>query len=403
MSTVQPAASRGERLIVVTALINQLGNWFTFLAIIVHVQAQHGSASSAAVFLAQTVPALIAARSLSDRVPRTMTKQAWIALQIVLAAMTISMSALNDHLIIIYVYVAVSALLRAVSNPLFYTVAINGTHPDRRKAVLTAVSGAGSLSLVISPAIGGVLADVAGIGWLFVVDAATFVIASMLIGLVRMPPQPAVGGSQLASRPGLIRHLVWPQGAGSGLIRPLGTWFAFVLLGAALNSVELPTFDNWLMYDSTGFGIALSMYGLGGLISFVFTLVTPAKLPPLGLSAGAYLLGLVLWVVPLSVLPAIGFLLAGAGSTFASGAIRHLIAARAEEDGVDVQGLWGWANQVTLFANLAMYGLFTALFGLGASVGACLVILAIVALGWVVSLGVARRHKTVSATWVKGK
>jgi hypothetical protein len=207
----------------------------------------------------------------------------------------------------------------------------------------------------------------------------------------------------LASRPGLIRHLVWPQGAGSGLIRPLGTWFAFVLLGAALNSVELPTFDNWLMYDSTGFGIALSMYGLGGLISFVFTLVTPAKLPPLGLSAGAYLLGLVLWVVPLSVLPAIGFLLAGAGSTFASGAIRHLIAARAEEDGVDVQGLWGWANQVTLFANLAMYGLFTALFGLGASVGACLVILAIVALGWVVSLGVARRHKTVSATWVKGE
>jgi hypothetical protein len=50
-----------------------------------------------------------------------------------------------------------------------------------------------------------------------------------------------------------------------------------------------------------------------------------------------------------------------------------------------------------------MYGLFTVLFGLGASVGACLVILAIVALGWVVSLGVARRHKTVSATWVKGE
>ncbi|WNY35173.1 hypothetical protein Q9Q99_09560 [Curtobacterium flaccumfaciens] len=92
-----------------------IGNWFTYLALIVYVQTQAGSTASAGLFLAQTVPALLVAGHIARAVPIEGVRRAWIGCQVTLAVMTVGAAFFVEHLWVVYVYAGSSMIVRAVA------------------------------------------------------------------------------------------------------------------------------------------------------------------------------------------------------------------------------------------------------------------------------------------------
>lgn len=364
-----------KRFFIAVAVINQLGNWLTFLVIIFHSQVAFGSVGSGLVLLAQSLPALLAARAISDRIPPRRITSAWIVIQGSLAAMTVAVSFAYDSLPAILGYVAVSMLFRAIANPLFYSMVDSTIGEAEKKSTLTGVTAAGSLATVLSPAGGGALALLLGVQAVIIVDAATFA-AVALCGLVmarriRTPHAPAAPSrhqrrSWLADLPLPSALVRGPEGVGT-LFRdgPLASWALFLVTGALLNVMETPYSLDVLGYTSVEFGLLLGCFGAGGLAVFLASAFSNRSWVSLSTATGLYAAGLALWLTGLGPLPMIGFVLAGFGTAIAAGGLRVALSQWGECNQIPGQKVWGWANQVTLAANFVCYGLVTLGYGCG--------------------------------------
>ena len=380
--------ARAKALLIASAWVNQIGNFLTFTAVIVQAQVQHGSSFSALVLLAQSVPALLAARGTSRRVPAHRTRQTWIAAQVALAALNLAVVPLYGSRWAVLVFVAATMLLRAVANPLFYAVLGEERDEDRRRATLTAVGAAGSFALVISPAAGGAVLAGSGMAVVLALDALTYLLAAALfaaaVGL-SVPPAsaaPGVAPAAGASGPGRVRvvdvlgAVRLPVPGGLRAHPALLGWVVLIALGAVLNAVQAPASFTLFAFSEADFGVVLAAFGAGGLAVFVLSTFSDRVRVPLVASAALLGAGLVLWALDVSLVASCaGFAVAGFGSAAATGAIRADVAAAAERGAVPAVSLWSWANQVVLAANLVLYGAFAALFAAGVSAVAGLVAL----------------------------
>ncbi|WP_432570702.1 MFS transporter [Kineococcus sp. SYSU DK005] len=396
--------ARAKALLIASAWVNQIGNFLTFTAVVVQAQVQHGSSFSALVLLAQSVPALLAARSISQRVPAHRTRQVWIGAQVALAALNVALIPLHDGRGALLVFVALTMLLRAVANPLFYAVLGQERDEDRRRATLTAVGAAGSFALVISPAAGGAVLAGSGMVVVLALDALTYLLAVVLFaaaaGVSGTPAAagaaPAGSSGSGASGPGRVRVVnvlgafQSPVPGGSRAHPALLGWVVLIALGAVLNAVQTPASFTLFAFSEADFGVVLASFGAGGVAVFALSAFSDRVRVPLVAAAALLAAGLVLWALDASlVLSCAGFALAGFGSAAATGALRADMAVAAERAAVPVLSLWSWANQVVLAANLVLYGVFAALFAAGvpAVVGlVALVLLAVV----LVAVAVAR-------------
>ena len=124
------------------------------------------------------------------------------------------------------------------------------------------IEGAGSLSLIIGPAIGALIARVASIEWIFALDAATSLIAVILVWPVRV------------NRPAVERHT--PAGAWSEFVEGLRFTYAsrplryYVLIGTgmwlgfgAFGALEPLFFRDVLRTGVESIGWVNTVFGIG--------------------------------------------------------------------------------------------------------------------------------------------
>ncbi|AEV84244.1 hypothetical protein ACWT_3221 [Actinoplanes sp. SE50] len=409
--------SPGTRRLVAASFVSQTGNWLTFTGLAQLVQSHYGSAATAAAFAAQSLPSLLFVRAVVERIPARRRRAVYNLSQVVLAALSLSL-AVGTPLTYTLIFFALSALLRGIANPLFMALVGEWVPAGERTAAFIAIGAAGSVTLALSPAVGGVVAVTLGLRWLVIIDAISFLLglailatgpaaaargatapaaaassaaaASAADGAATAPVAAvpcatvpsatvaAAGGSAVAApaQPALFtlrRLLARPTGLGGA-----SAWTWLSLAGAAVNAVELPVFTLVHHFDSRMFGYALSCYGAGGFATLALRRLVTGRERLLPWLAGGYLLAIVAWVFGGTPGAFAGFF--GAGLTYGliNGVLRGILERSA---GVDPVPLWAWANQVVVVANLAVYGCAVVAFAAGlAPVAGALVLIAICAI-----------------------
>lgn len=358
------------------AVINQFGSWLSFLAIVLYAQQEYGSAASAVVFLVQTVPALLAARSISDRIPAQHARQYWVVGQAVLGALTVALAFVHEWFGAVLIYVALSMLVKAILSPLYMSLIVGSVAQEQRRATMTGVGAAGSIAIVIAPALGGLLLTVIGPTYLFLMNAATYAIVAVLVLISRQLRAQDPDAASSVPRRSLWSSIPSPRSLMFGPSDSrrfvlsdavLATWVLLLLIGALLNSVETPFSFDVLGVSQAEFGWILACFGLGGLAVLVVSLVRDSPLLGPRTAVALYAGGLVLWMFAGRPGAYIGFVLAGIGGALLSGWTRARLDQWSEQHGVRPQLLWGWANQSMLFVNLVVYGAAAVAFALGVS------------------------------------
>ena len=373
------------------ALVYGMGNWFTFLALIIHVQLEAGAAASAGLFLVQSLPALLLAGQLARAVPPHRVRRAWVACQLVLAALTVVAALAVDRLWTVYVYAGVTMIVRAVANPLLMTLVSDHVGADDRPRVLRSVSAVSAISLAVAPAIGGALLPVTGPAALLLINAAAFlVVAAAMLMHPGTRPAGAIAAQQAVPLPREARGWVRVPGVAS-LTRVEGTatrvwadpytrlWMLLLVGGAVLNVIETPLVFDVLAFDETAFGWMLTGYGTGGLI----VLLTSSRRERMGatrlgmVGIGVAILAAFGALALTSLVPApaarvvvavAAFALLGFGGSWLSGTIRGwLDASTRERDPGEIKATWTWASQVTLAINLIVYLTFFAIYQVGSA------------------------------------
>ena len=124
------------------------------------------------------------------------------------------------------------------------------------QSTYTAIGTAGSITLTVSPAVGGVMASTIGYTWLFLADAVSFLLAAMVLA---RSGGPITSGARPAERESIWRSWVTrPEGFGANLARPAVAWIWFAVVGAAVNAVEMPVFHDVHAFSADQFGYALA-------------------------------------------------------------------------------------------------------------------------------------------------
>ncbi|WIN00221.1 MFS transporter [Actinoplanes oblitus] len=354
------------RRLLSASFVSQVGNWLTFTGLAQHVQSHYGSAATAAAFVTQSLPSLLFVRAVVERIPPSLRPRVYYLTQIGLAVLSLSL-VIGTPLPYVLVFFALSALLRGIANPLYMALVGEWVPSQDRSAIYISLGAIGSVTLALSPAVGGVIAIAFGLHWLVVIDAASFLLG---LAILRTGPawRPASGPSRPDEPPSMftLRGLFGrPPGLTGSRAQALTAWTWLSLIGAAVNAVELPVFALIHHFDTRLFGYALSCYGLGGLATLFLRRYVADREQLLPWLSGGYLVSIAAWVFGGDVGAYAGFF--GAGLTYGllNGVLRGLLDRSAQAGGVDAVPLWAWANQVVIVSNLVVYGVATAAFAAG--------------------------------------
>jgi Na+/melibiose symporter-like transporter len=332
-------ALRSSRLrrIVAAYTINRLGTWFGYVALSVTVFAHTHSALGVAALLVtgQALPALLVP-SLVARVEASSRRAQLSALYGFEALATLALAGLLWHFwlpgILLLVAadgtaaLAASALLRAEAARVARDEADGTSSPasdptDTReraaqaaeRSANAALNAAFSCTFVLGPALAGVVVAAAGGPAALLIDAATFLIgAAMLIDL-----QPNIDQAESASVRSRLQA-AWEHIQEVGALRTLLVAEAIALIFFAADaSIEVPYAKATLHAGDRGYGLLLTVWGLGtvaGSLAFV-----RAARRPIGmmLSAGTAAVGLAyvgFSVAPSLALACVAGFIGGAGN-----------------------------------------------------------------------------------------
>jgi len=133
----------------------------------------------------------------ADRFPRTLVLQASNVVSF-LAQGAVGTLVLTDRASIpaILILVAVSGAASAFGMPATEGVVPQLVAPAHLQQANAVMAFARRGSMVLGPAIAGVLVATTGPGWAIMADAATFLLATLALTRVRLPPSPPATGSE---------------------------------------------------------------------------------------------------------------------------------------------------------------------------------------------------------------
>ncbi|MCU0152983.1 MFS transporter [Curtobacterium poinsettiae] len=404
-----------------------IGNWFTYLALIVYVQTQAGSTASAGLFLAQTVPALLVAGHIARAVPIEGVRRAWIGCQVTLAVMTVGAAFFVEHLWVVYIYAGSTMIVRAVANPLLMSLVSSSVTASERPTVLRSVSATSAVTLAVAPAVGGSLLPVIGPTWLLLCNALTFVAVGAAMwahgGVGRALRAAREHGARTATE---VRRGSWFRLPGfAALVRVEGAdlwawrqpatrlWMLLLIAGAVLNIIETPLVFQVVKLGEATFGWMLAAYGCGGLVVLLSNLRrsraqdlvpgndrVPTSISAVALAAGFLAVSVLAVARPsdvTTVVTAVGaFFLLGYGSSWLSGSSRAWLNWSFQDQSDTVtKAMWTWASQVTLAINLVVYLAFFVVYSM-VPTGAWMLVPALVAYGTLlVTLARTRSPRTL--------
>jgi MFS family permease len=273
-------------------LISLTGDWMLRVALPVHVYNLTGSTLATGImFMAAMLPPLLLGSVAGVFVDRWDRKRVMVVTNLVLAAglLPLLLAQSVEWLWLVYL---VAFIQSAVSQ--FFSPAENALLPtlvgeEHLMAANSLNSLNNNLARLIGPALGGLIAGLLGLSGVALLDAATFLLAALLIALIRAPgrlamPAPAEPESDT---PHLLAS-VWQQWR-SGLrlvrqtpvLRLLFIMFALVAVGEGIISVLFVPFVTTVLHgEALQLGWLLSAQAVGGLLGGVFVARLGSRIAP---------------------------------------------------------------------------------------------------------------------------
>jgi MFS family permease len=304
------------RRIVVAYTINRLGTWFGYVALSVTVFAHTHSALGVAALLVtgQAVPAVLVP-SVVARVEESSRRSRLSVLYGFEALATIGLAVLLWHFwlpaILLLVALdgtaalAASALLRAEAARVSHIEDITSPEGDgdpntSERGANAALNLAFSLTFVTGPALAGLVVAGAGGPAALLIDAGSFVICGgMLLGLGVQP--------DVSEERGIATRLraAWTHIRGARTLRTLLVAESIALIFFAADaSIEVPYAKATLHAGDRGYGLLLTVWGIGAAIGSVA--FARALRRPVGVMLTAGTVGVGLAYVGFSVAPSLG-------------------------------------------------------------------------------------------------
>jgi len=295
--------------------------WAVWIAMLVYAYDRGGATTAGLVALAQLVPAALfapVAASLGDRLPPARVLVLGYLAQAAGMAATAAVLLADGPPLAAYACAAVAATAVTVTRPAQAVLTPALARTAEELTATNVVAGwIESLSLLVAPALAGVLLGVSGAGVVFAVMAAVAVLAALLVAPVRGPSATGSGGSVLADtmiglrvvahEPG-PRALVWLLGLQAMAIGALDV--LYVVLAVAV-----------LGHGGEAAGYLNAAFGAGGVLGVMATVALVGR-SRLALPLAA---GLVVWAVALAAIGVVSSTVAALALLAAAGAGRTVL------------------------------------------------------------------------------
>jgi len=300
------SAATGVRKTAISALvaaetISVLGTRMTYLALPWFVLVTTGSPSKMSLVLAaEILPMAILGVPSGALVQRLGSRTTMLAADLARAPILVSIPILHAAGALDFeLLLAIVALLGAFAPPYFAAQRtilpeLVGEDETRMSQANSSIEGGNALAALVGPALAGVLIPVIGASNVLYVDAATYLVAFLLV-LVFVPRRKAIAGMAQSGVLAGLRFL-----ASDRLLGPLAltvTAFGFLAAGmsAGLPYYAYDEFDgrSWIA------GLFYAALGAGAVVGSVLAVFAVKKVPPLRLAAfGILAFSIPLWVLP---------------------------------------------------------------------------------------------------------
>ncbi len=185
-----PLRRRPFALLWAGGLVSDLGDWMLLIGLPVFVFQLTGSAlTTSTVFVAELIPALVVGQVGGVLVDRWDRRRILVVASLLQALLLLPLLAVDtvDRLWIVYLVAAAQSGLARVCSPATAAL-IPALVPRDELAPANAMNAVGSsLSRLVGSPLGGLAVQLFGLGGIVLVDAATFVVAALLVAAIRMP------------------------------------------------------------------------------------------------------------------------------------------------------------------------------------------------------------------------
>jgi MFS family permease len=210
--------SRDFRLLTIGGFVSGLGTQVTLVALPYQVYVLTGSSFQVGLIgLAELLPLIavsLVGGSLADRMDRRRLLQISQVAQLAVSAVLVVVTVTGPPPVgVLYALAGLAAAGAAIDRPTRTAMLPNMVGAERLRPALAFNYGLYQLTMVVGPALGGVVIAVIGLGWAYGLDVATFV--AMLVSVALISAQPLPGGQEhepvlAAIREGLA--FTWSKG-----------------------------------------------------------------------------------------------------------------------------------------------------------------------------------------------
>ncbi len=247
--------------------LSTIGSGVLFLAILLAVYDRTGSGvATSLVFLAETAPlALLSlwAGALADRVDR---RRLVLGADVVRAALLLPLLLPDPvgHLGLLCAVLAAQASVDAVFRPAFAGLLPQTVPRDLLPSANAVWATAGGLAGVVAPLLGGALYAVGGLRLVVLVDMSSFLVAAVLVALVRNMRPPKTG--DIPAQP-TTRSAVAIVRSTPALRRFFLAATAFAVANAVLFPVLVPFLRGTLQASAAEVGLLFAVLSAAGLLT----------------------------------------------------------------------------------------------------------------------------------------
>jgi MFS family permease len=287
--------------LVLAETISALGTRMTYLALPWFVLVTTGSPSKMSIVLAaEILPMAILGIPSGTVVQRLGSRTTMLVADFARAPILMSIPLLYSAGVLSFgLLLAIVALLGAFAPPYFAAQRtilpeLVGEDETRMSQANSSIEGGAALAALLGPALAGALIPFIGASNVLYVDAATYLVAFLLV-LLFVPRRTSV---TTAARHGVLAGLRFVLS--DRLLAPLAaTMVVFGFLAAGM-SAGLPVYA-YDEFDGSSWiaGLFYAALGAGAVVGSVFAVLVVKKVPPLRLAA----IGILAFSVPLWVLP----------------------------------------------------------------------------------------------------
>jgi predicted MFS family arabinose efflux permease len=283
-------------------LVSLTGDWILIVGLPFEIYRRTGSTLATAIMaIAFLVPSIALGSVAGVFVDRWDRRRLMVVIDLILAVAILPLLAVDALGVwIAYVVLVVMSCLEQLFTPAEGALLPNLLeNADDDLVTANALNGLNNhLSRLIGPALGGIIVATGGLVAVTLIDAASFLIAALLIWSIRSPHTKAVRHDSLEHeaatawmrllgewRDGL--RVIWHQ----PVLRALLFFFVITFIGEGLTiTLFVPWTIDALHADSAGYGALLSTQAIGGFAGAVVIGRLGSRVDPLRLLIGSALL-----------------------------------------------------------------------------------------------------------------